>query len=251
MSEEMKPNGTQFEGKEEYVRDVFTEIAPVYDEMNETMSMGMIKGWHNFMMKKAGDITGKKCLDVGTGTGEIAFILSERAGPDGDVTGLDLTPKMLEYAEMKMSERDLPTKVEFVVGDALDMKFDDRTFDLVMSGYMLRNVTDIQKAVNEMYRVLKPKGIVIVAELSKPRNRFVRYFYELYMKHRVAKLGKKQDNGKVIDGKLPAYEWLTSSVEGFPHGSEMISKFVEAGFKDARYFVKSMGAVNIYFGRKE
>ncbi|MDR1405210.1 MAG: ubiquinone/menaquinone biosynthesis methyltransferase [Candidatus Methanoplasma sp.] len=251
MNEKIRPNGTQFEGKEEYVREVFTEIASYYDEMNEMMSMGMIKGWHRFMIRKAGDINGKKCLDIGTGTGEIAFLLSENAGAGGEVFGVDITPKMLEYAEKKMKERNLPKPVVFETGDALSLVFGDCSFDIVMSGYMLRNVTDVQKAVDEMYRVLRPGGRAVVAELSKPNNRVIRFFYELYMKHRVSRLGRKYDNGEPIGGKYPAYEWLTSSVEGFPKGKEMTEKFTKAGFADARYFVKSMGAVNIYSGIKK
>ncbi|MDR2698173.1 MAG: ubiquinone/menaquinone biosynthesis methyltransferase [Candidatus Methanoplasma sp.] len=251
MNEESKPNGTQFEGKEEYVKEVFTEIASYYDEMNDLMSMGMIQGWHRFMMKKAGDMKAKKCLDIGTGTGEIAFLLSENAGKDGEVFGVDITPKMLEYAAMKMEKMDLPVPVIFETGDALSLRFEDDSFDIVTSGYMLRNVTDIQKAIAEMHRVLRPGGRAVVAELSKPDNRMVRYFYELYMKHRVYWLGRRYDKGKPIDGKYPAYEWLVSSIQGFPKGKEMTDKFIEAGFFEAQHFVRSMGAVNIYLGIKK
>ncbi|MCL2296439.1 MAG: ubiquinone/menaquinone biosynthesis methyltransferase [Methanomassiliicoccaceae archaeon] len=251
MSEETKPNGTQFEGKEEYVKDVFTEIASYYDEMNDLMSMGMIKGWHKFMMKKAGNLLSKRCLDIGTGTGEIAFLLSENAGKDGEVYGVDITPKMLEYAEAKMEKKNLPKPIIFEVGDALALRFEDHSFDVVTSGYMLRNVTDIQKAIDEMYRVLGPGGRAVVAELSKPKNRAVRFFYELYMKHRVYWLGRKYDKGKPINGKYSAYEWLSSSVEGFPSGKDITDKFLKAGFAEAHYFVKSMGAVNIYLGIKK
>jgi len=251
MSEEIRPNGTQFEGKEEYVKEVFTEIASYYDEMNELMSMGMIKGWHRFMMRKAGDLSSKKCLDIGTGTGEIAFLLAESAGEGGEVYGVDITPMMLEYAERKMGSRGLPKPVVFEVGDALSLRFEDDSFDVVTSGYMLRNVTDIQKAVDEMYRVLKPGGRAVVAELSKPKNRAVRFFYNLYMKHRVYWLGRRYDKGRSIDGRYSAYEWLSSSIEGFPAGKEMTAKFLKAGFEEADYFVKSMGAVNIYLGIKK
>ena len=251
MKEEAKPNGTQFEGKEEYVKDVFTEIASYYDEMNNLMSMGMIQGWHRFMMKKAGDLRSKKCLDIGTGTGEIAFHLSENAGKDGEVYGVDITPKMLEYAESKMKTRGLPKPVIFEIGDALSLRFEDNSFDVVTSGYMLRNVTDIQRTIDEMYRVLKPGGRAVVAELSKPNNRVIRFFYELYMKHRVYWLGRRYDKGKQIGGKYSAYEWLSSSVEGFPKGKEMTEKFQKAGFSESAYFVKSMGAVNIYLGIKK
>ena len=249
MAEEELKKGNQFEGKEEYVRDVFTEIAGYYDEMNDIMSMGMIQRWHKFMMKKAGNISGKRCLDVGTGTGEIAFHVARTAGPGSEVIGVDLTPKMLELAEKKEKELDLPVKIDWQVGDALDLGFEDGTFDLVTSGYMLRNVTDILKAVSEMHRVLAPGGRAVVAELSKPKNRIVRYFYDIYMK-RIKKYGRRYDRGEAIDGKQPAYDWLTSSIEGFPYGEDMVKIFRKAGFEDARYYVRSFGAVNIYVASK-
>jgi len=242
--------GKQFEGKEDYVKDVFTEIADYYDEMNDIMTMGMVKGWHKFMMKKVSPLAGKSSIDIGTGTGEIAFYLSEYSGPEGNVVGVDITPRMIELAREKMVSRGLPKEISFEVGDALALAYDDNSFDVATSGYMLRNVTDIQTALNEMYRVLKPEGMVVVAELAKPDNRVIRYFYELYIKHRVLKYGRKYDKGKNIDGKMPAYDWLTSSIEGFPHGKEMAAKFVKAGFQNVKYYNKSFGAVNIYVGTK-
>ncbi|MBR4216347.1 MAG: ubiquinone/menaquinone biosynthesis methyltransferase, partial [Candidatus Methanomethylophilaceae archaeon] len=210
MAEEELKKGNQFEGKEEYIKDVFTEIADYYDEMNDIMSMGMVQGWHKFMMKRAGDISGKKCLDVGTGTGEIAFHVARTAGAGSTVIGVDITPKMLELAEKKEKELDLPVKIDWRVGDALKLEFEDDTFNLVTSGYMLRNVTDILQAVSEMHRVLAPGGKVVVAELSKPKNAVVRFFYNIYMK-RVKRYGRKYDKGKSIDGRQSAYQWLTTS----------------------------------------
>ena len=249
MAEDELKKGNQFEGKEEYIKDVFTEIADYYDEMNDIMSMGMVQGWHKFMMKRAGDISGKKCLDVGTGTGEIAFHVARTAGAGSTVIGVDITPKMLELAEKKEKELDLPVKIDWRVGDALKLEFEDDTFNLVTSGYMLRNVTDILQAVSEMHRVLAPGGKVVVAELSKPKNAVVRFFYNIYMK-RVKRYGRKYDKGKSIDGRQSAYQWLTTSIEGFPYGEDMVKIFRKAGFEDARYFVKSFGAVNIYVGTK-
>lgn len=248
MEEELK-TGNQFEGKEEYIKDVFTEIAEYYDEMNEIMSMHMVQKWHRFMMKKAGDIHGKKCIDVGTGTGEIAFHVARTAGEGSTVVGLDLTPAMLELAKKKEPEMNLPVKIDWVQGDALKLPYEDGSFDLVTSGYMLRNVTNILGAVSEMHRVLAPGGKVIVAELSKPKNKVMLAFYNLYMK-RVKRYGRKYDKGKSIDGRQSAYEWLTTSIEGFPYGEDMVKVFRAAGFEDARFYVKSFGAVNIYVGTK-
>ena len=156
---------------------------------------------------------------------------------------------MLELAEKKEKELDLPVKIDWRVGDALKLEFEDDTFNLVTSGYMLRNVTDILQAVSEMHRVLAPGGKVVVAELSKPKNAVVRFFYNIYMK-RVKRYGRKYDKGKSIDGRQSAYQWLTTSIEGFPYGEDMVKIFRKAGFEDARYFVKSFGAVNIYVGTK-
>lgn len=249
MVEEELKKGNQFEGKEEYIKDVFTEIAEYYDEMNEIMSMGMVQGWHKFMMKKAGDIHGKRCLDVGTGTGEIAFHVARTAGVGSEVIGVDITPRMLELAAIKEAELDLPVKIDWRVGDALALDIEDNSVNLVTSGYMLRNVTDILQAVSEMHRVLAPGGKVIVAELSKPKNPIVRFGYNIYMK-RVKRMGRKYDKGKSIDGRQSAYEWLTTSIEGFPYGEDMVKVFRKAGFDDARFYVKSFGAVNIYVGTK-
>ncbi len=248
---ELKPNGTQFEGKEHYVKDVFTEISGYYDEMNEIMSMHMIQGWHEYMMELAGEIAGKRCLDIGTGTGEIAFLVAQHAGADGDVIGLDLTPKMLELAREKMKSRDLPRPVEFVEGDALKLPYGEGTFDLITSGYMLRNVAGLQGAIDEMYRVLRPGGRAVVAEMATPDNRVVRYFYEMYIKHRVVKMGRKYDHGEKLDGKMPAYDWLVTSIKGFPHGKVMAAKFAQAGFVNVKVHSKTFGAVNIYVGDKQ
>lgn len=243
--------GNQFEGKETYVKDVFEEIAEYYDKMNGIMSMGMVKRWHRFMFKKAGDISGFRVCDIGCGTGELSFMAAERVGADGEVIGVDLTPGMLEMAKRKMAGMELPKEVDFRVGDALAMDFEDDVFDLVTSGYMLRNVTDIQQAVNEMHRVLKPGAMVIVAELAKPKNRILRFGHDIYI-HRILPIfGRRYDKGKKIDGKQPAYDWLTSSLEGFPHGQDMVDIFKKAGFSDARFYSRSMGAVNIYVGTKQ
>lgn len=250
MTEEIKSNGTQFEGKEEYVKDVFTEIASYYDEMNEIMSLRMIRGWHRYMMKLAGDISGKKAADIGTGTGEIAFLLAEKVGPEGEVTGIDITPEMLKYASIKQTERGVPKEVRFEVGDALNLQYPDGTFDIVTSGYMLRNVTDVQKAIDEFYRVLRPGAKAIVAEMATPDNRVVRYFYNIYMKYRVQKIGRKYDKGESIDGHGPAYDWLVNSIRGFPHGEVMAEKFRKAGFSDVKVHSKNFGAVNIYEATK-
>ena len=178
------------------------------------------------------------------------FMASERAGESGKVKGIDLTPGMLEIAKVKMKERNLPDNIEFEVGDCLDLQYDDNTFDLITTGYMLRNVTNIPKAVEEMYRVLKPGHKLIISELAKPKNKLLLFGYNIYVFKIIPWYGRHFDKGKIIDGKMPAYDWLTSSLEGFPHGNDMVKILKEKGFSDARFYSKSFGAVNIYVGTK-
>ena len=152
---------------------------------------------------------------------------------------------------MKQTERNLPNPVKFEVGDALDLQYPEGSFSVVTSGYMLRNVTDVQKAIDEFYRVLEHGGKAVIAEMATPDNRVVRYFYNLYMKHRVQKIGRKYDKGESIDGHGPAYDWLVNSIRGFPHGEVMAEKFRKAGFKTVVVHSKNFGAVNIYEAVKE
>ena len=141
--------------------------------------------------------------------------------------------------------------MRFEVGDALDLQYPEGSFSVVTSGYMLRNVTDVQKAIDEFYRVLEHGGKAVIAEMATPDNRFIRYFYNLYMKHRVQKIGRKYDKGESIDGHGPAYDWLVNSIRGFPHGEVMAEKFRQAGFKTVKVHSKNFGAVNIYEAVKE
>ncbi len=115
---------------------------------------------------------------------------------------------------------------------------------------MLRNVTDIPKCLSEMYRVLVPGGKVVVAEMATPDNRVIRYFYNQYMNRRVRRIARKYDQGKSIDGRQAAYDWLADSIKGFPHGEVMAKKFREAGFTDVKFHNKMFGACCIYEGSK-
>ena len=153
MAEKEKLVGVQFEGKETYVKGVFGDVARVYDKMNNIMTFGMVKGWQKFLLQKTGVQPGGSGLDVGTGTGEMAFLLAEKVGKNGRVVGLDLSKDMLDVAREKQKSLDLPCPVEFVEGNALALPYEDDTFDTAISGFALRNVTDIAKVIAEMRRV--------------------------------------------------------------------------------------------------
>lgn len=245
-----KKTGVQFEGKETYVKNVFHDIADVYDKMNNIMTFGMVKGWQKKVVKYVGAHAGGNYLDVGAGTGEISFMLAEKAGAQGAVTGLDLSVDMLNVAREKMKTRNLPIACEFVEGNALNLPFADNTFDGVTSGFTIRNVTDFDKVISEMMRVIKPGKKVVVLEIARPKNKLFGWGFNLYFGKVVPFLGHFFDHGKSIQGRQPAYTWLRDSFTGFPYGEDMADIFRSVGLEDVKFYAPTLGVVNIYEGTK-
>ncbi|MGI5825051.1 MAG: ubiquinone/menaquinone biosynthesis methyltransferase [Bacillota bacterium] len=249
MTEQQKI-GVQFEGKEDYVQEVFDDISPFYDKMNNIMTFGMVKNWQNFLMKKTCLKPGESALDVGTGTGEMAFELAELVGSEGSVSALDLSPDMLKTAKQKAKSLDLPCEVNFVQGNALELPYDDNTFDGATSGFALRNVTDIQRVISEMRRVVKPGKKVVCIEIAEPKFILFKLGFRFHFRKIVPFVGRFFDKGKSIQGRQPAYTWLRDSFNGFPYGEDMAKIFRAAGLQEVKYFPKCLGSVNIYEGTK-
>lgn len=247
-----KQRGQQFDGKEEYIKGVFNEIAPRYDVMNRVMTGGLVKSWRRFALEQGVLAPGDKVLDVGTGTGDLAFLLAERVGPAGAVIGLDISEKMLNIAREKLHRKrekdsNLP-QVSFVTGDALNLPFPGDYFDCVTTGFTLRNVSDIILAVREMVRVVKPGGRVVCLEISEPVQPLLRAGFKIYFYRVIPLLGRLVDRGRRISGRAPAYTWLAQSLREFPQGEELASIFREAGLEQVRYFLLSGGLVTVYTG---
>lgn len=247
--------GEQFEDKEEYVRGVFRSIAPVYDTMNSIMTLGLVKKWRAFMHQQALPLPGKRILDVGTGTGESPFVLAEKIAPGGTVTGLDLSGDMLLVARKKLEEfmarNKEDVKIQFIEGDALALPFPGESFDSVITGFTLRNVTDIPLAVQEMTRVCKKGGRVVCLEISEPVQPLIRAGFKLYFYHLIPCLGRLADRGQRIRGRSPAYTWLSQSLRKFPQGREMAAVFEAAGLKEVKCYPLTLGVVTVYTGTKQ
>ncbi|KAL0799053.1 hypothetical protein Bca101_054228 [Brassica carinata] len=137
---------------------LFNRIAPVYDNLNDLLSLGQHRIWKNMAVSWSGARTGDKVLDLCCGSGDLAFLLSEKVGPSGKVTGLDFSSEQLAVAasRQKLRGRSCYKCIEWIEGDATDLPFDDCEFDAITMGYGLRNVVDRDRAMREMYRVLKP-----------------------------------------------------------------------------------------------
>ena len=250
-----KKRGQQFEGKEEYIKGIFNEIAPRYDMMNRVMTGGLVKKWRRIALELSDLRPGDKALDVGTGTGELAFLLADRAGPAGEVAGVDISEKMLNIAReklhLKREKAGVRPQVSFITGDALNLPFPDDCFDCVMTGFALRNMSDIILAIREMVRVVKTGGRVVCLEISEPFNPLLRAGFKIYFYHFIPLLGRLVDRGRRISGRAPAYTWLAQSLREFPQGEELAALFREAGLEKVRYFPLSGGVVTVYAGVKK
>ncbi len=242
--------GHQFVGKEEYIKRVFQNIAPYYDVMNKIMTWGIVDRWRHLLINKIPFQGGEKVLDVCTGTGEMAFLLAEKVGIEGKVIGIDFSQEMLQCARKKAARLKHPEIVTFVRGDALKLPFSADTFDYVIMGFALRNITDILEAVKEMIRVCKKGGMVFCQDISCPQNLILKAGFKLYFTQFVPLLGRLVDKGEKLCNYLPAYSWLPLSLQGFPQGEEMMQHFIDAGLQEGKYFTISGGIVTVYWGKK-
>jgi demethylmenaquinone methyltransferase / 2-methoxy-6-polyprenyl-1,4-benzoquinol methylase len=212
----------------EGVQRMFDRIAPVYDAMNRTMTAGLDRRWRR-ITAEAVVRPGDEVLDACCGTGDLA-IACARAG--GRVTGLDFSERMLDRARRKAPE------LEWVSGDLLALQFADASFDAATVGFGVRNVEDLDGALRELRRVLRPGGRVGILEITPPRG-FLRPFYRFWFDGVVPLLGKLLPGGS-------AYTYLPASVRRFPEPEDLASLIASAGFRDVRYRTFAGGIVALH-----
>lgn len=227
---------------EKYVTQVFGEIAEVYDPMNRVLTFGLWGRWQRAFDRFCPVREGMRLLDVGCGTGDLTIRLARRVGPEGHVTGLDLTPAMLAVARRKVDAEGLGDRVTLVEGNALALPFPDGSFDGVTAGFSLRNMADLDGALREMFRVLRPGGFAVSLEVSKPspgpvRSVFLFFFYRI-----VPLLGTL--GGK---GKSP-YGWLAESLRAFPDRPGLRARFGNVGFDPVTDRALTLGAAALHRG---
>jgi demethylmenaquinone methyltransferase/2-methoxy-6-polyprenyl-1,4-benzoquinol methylase len=213
------------------VRRMFDRIAPVYDAMNRTMTAGLDRRWRR-LTAAAVVRPGDRVLDACCGTGDLA-IAAERAGAAG-VTGLDFSEPMLERARRKAPG------LEWVRGDLLALPFGDAEFDAATVGFGVRNVEDLERALRELRRVLRPGGRLGVLEITRPRGPMA-LFYRFWFDGVVPLIGKLLPGGS-------AYTYLPASVRRFPGPEELADVMRAAGFADVRFRLLAGGIVALHVG---
>ena len=224
------------------VRSMFDRIAGRYDLMNSVMSAGLHHRWRERAVQLARPPVGGSALDVCCGTGDFAIALKRAVDPAGEVIGLDFSEPMLDIARQKTAR--LGLEIDYIHGNALDLPFGDGRFDAATVGFGVRNVVDLQRALGEMRRVVRPGGRVVVLEISTPDRPPLSWFYALWFDRIVPLLG-------ALTGESDAYSYLPESVRRFPPAAGLAKRMHDAGLRDVRYLVLAGGIVAIHAGTVE
>ena len=230
--------------KEERVHHVFEKIYNKYDSMNSIISFQRHKAWRRDVMKEMNVKKGSHALDVCCGTGDWAISLSEEVGPSGEVIGLDFSENMLSVAEEKKKELNYEN-IEFIHGNAMELPFDDDSFDYVTIGFGLRNVPDYLTVLKELHRVVKPQGIVVCLETSQPTMFGFRQGYYFYFRFIMPLIGR------LFAKSYREYAWLHESAKNFPDKKELEQMFLRAGFSQVKLKSYTGGVAAMHMGFKE
>ncbi|MES9943144.1 MAG: bifunctional demethylmenaquinone methyltransferase/2-methoxy-6-polyprenyl-1,4-benzoquinol methylase UbiE [Candidatus Thiodiazotropha sp. 6PLUC2] len=226
------------------VREVFDSVANKYDLMNDLMSFGVHRIWKRHTIELSGVRKGQRVLDLAAGTGDLSARFSGLVGSDGEVVFSDINAAMLGQGRDRMIDEGRVANVRYVQADAQHLPFPDDHFDCVTIGFGLRNVTDKQLALNDIFRVLKPGGRLLVLEFSKPVHKPLQKIYDLYSFSLLPKIGK------LVTQDEESYRYLAESIRMHPDQETLKGMLEHAGFDRCDYFNLTGGVVAIHRGYK-
>jgi len=222
------------------VKNIFNRISPHYDLMNHLLSAGRDIAWRRFATKRIPH-QAEKILDVATGSGDLA-IEAARMLPGAEVFGVDFVLRMMERARVKTDKRGLSKRIFFIAGNAISLPFGDDVFDASAAAFGMRNMPDKLNILEEMRRVVKPGGKVLILEMTFPENVKYRWFFKWYFKHIMPRLGG------IVAGDRRAYQYLPDSIEDFPGPDELSGLFERAGLASIRAFPLNFGLTYLHEG---
>lgn len=228
--------------KKQQVEQMFDNIAPKYDFLNHFLSLGIDKLWRKKAVRILKSYQPKRILDVATGTGDFA-IEASRIKPE-QIVGFDLSEQMIKVGIDKVKRLGLDKLISFQKGDSEQMPFADASFDAITVAFGVRNFENLEKGLTEFYRVLKPGGVAIILEFSKPKYFPFKQFYQFYSFRVLPRLGG------MISKDSSAYSYLPESVMAFPDDQAFLSVLRHSGFTETRQWRLTLGIASIYLGRK-
>lgn len=223
--------------KRRHVRRLFGTIADRYDLITRVLSFGRDQAWKRRLIALAGPRAGTRALDLACGTGDLAILSAARGAT---VVGLDITPRMLLLARTKAAVRG----IAWVAGDMGDLPMPDAAYDLVTTGYGLRNVPDLQRALAEVHRVLRPGGRLCSLDFDRPENSFVRAVYLVYLTMVGSALGW------LLHRDPDTYRYIPASIRRYPGARRVAAMMRDVGFREARHLPVLGGFMSIHVARK-
>ena len=232
------------EDKARKVAEVFHSVAHKYDLMNDLMSLGLHRIWKRIAVEMTGLRAGQRVLDLAGGTGDLAALMAPLVGDQGEVVLSDINASMLDVGRARLVDRGIVGNVTFVQADAESLPFPDSHFDCITIAFGLRNVTNKDRALASMFRVLKPGGRLLVLEFSKPTLAALRPIYDAYSFKVLPVLGK------AITGDAASYQYLAESIRMHPDQETLKQMMQTAGFERVEYFNMTAGVVAVHRGYK-
>jgi len=230
-------------GKKRQVAAMFDAIAPRYDLLNRILSAGIDRRWRRRAVEMIAPEQPRRVLDVATGTADLAIEVARRL-PVERVVGVDIAESMLQVGRQKVDRLGLSERVVLRRGDAEKLPFSDAQFDAVLVAFGVRNFENLERGLRESYRVLRPGGVLVVLEFSRPRTPVIRTLYRWYAHHVLPRIGAwlSRDEG--------AYRYLPASVEAFPDGPDFLRRMEKVGFHDLQWKPLTFGIASLYRGRR-
>ena len=232
--------------QKEKIQQMFDGIAPDYDRLNHLMSLGVDRSWRRRALREI--VTPgqpQQLLDIACGTGDFALAQARKMHADSHITGLDLSEGMLAVMREKVAKAGLDGRISCEQGDCEQMRFADGSFDCATIAFGIRNFAHREAALEEILRVLKPGGRLVILELSVPENKLLRWAYNLYFMHFVPWIGG------LVSGDKAAYKYLPASVQAFPGRREWTATMVRCGYANVRHRAFTFGLCRMYSGEKK
>lgn len=220
------------------IRAIFDRIAPVYDQLNDWLSLGQHRIWKQMAVKWSNPRPGDTCIDLCCGSGDLALRLARQVGITGCVYGVDFSPQQLAIAQERSQHQYPHPPISWVEADVLNLPFDDNKFDAATMGYGLRNVTDIPRSLKELNRVLKPGAKAAILDFHRPSNSHLRAFQQWYLDTLVVPVAQQL-------GLTEEYAYISPSLDRFPTGPEQVELARQAGFAAPTHYAIAGGMMGV------
>jgi demethylmenaquinone methyltransferase/2-methoxy-6-polyprenyl-1,4-benzoquinol methylase len=242
MGHQITPYKDSQLGKKEQVAQMFDNISKNYDGLNRVISFGTDIKWRNKVLKLVDEIKPIKVLDIATGTGDLAILMTKTSAQQ--IIGLDISAGMLEVGKKKIAHKNLTAKIEMVLGDSENIPYPDNNFEAITVAFGIRNFENLEKGLKEILRVLKPAGRLVILETSVPEKFPFKQGYAIHTKLILPLVGRLFSTDKI------AYAYLSESANAFPYGERLNNKLREIGFIDVVAMPQTFGVATIYSASK-